>query len=251
VGSSLELLEGAANRFLLCSVLAKRTRRLWRLIPEMRVAELIGVARRNFAEHTVQVYIDGKVPDVIREQAAAMFPLPELSATLVGIGDAAWRRSLTANGTSTFDEQQRSEEAASEEERSHPPGNRADAHVSVGTGFGSVDSYRNLSGFEGKWSMSHTNGTDKMRQLQLQALAQNLYTLANRHRENRNFVVAHALYGRALEMARGLDIPQHSDNGSALIQKIEKDQRAVFEILRSGELGSPSAPQEKVQKAGQ
>lgn len=99
--------------------------------------------------------------------------------------------------------------------------------------------------------MSHSNGTDRMRQLQLQALAQNLYTLANRHRENRNYVVAHALYGRALEITRGFDPQPHSDNAGALVKQIERDQQAVNEILRSGELGFPSAPQEKVQKAGQ
>jgi len=40
---------------------------------------------------------------------------------------------------------------------------------------------------------------------QLRAFAENLYTLANRHRENGNYVVAHALYGRALTLAQGID----------------------------------------------
>ena len=99
--------------------------------------------------------------------------------------------------------------------------------------------------------MSHTNGTDKIRQLQLQALAQNLYTLANRHRENRNYVVAHALYGRALEITRRFDPQQHSNNAGVLVKQIEKDQQAVFEILRATGAGSLGAPQEGVQRAGQ
>lgn len=49
----------------------------------------------------------------------------------------------------------------------------------------------------------------------------------------------------------GLETPQRSDNGDALVRKIEEDQQAVFEILRSGEVGSLRVPQEKVQKAGQ
>lgn len=99
--------------------------------------------------------------------------------------------------------------------------------------------------------MSHTNGTDRMRQLQLRAMAQNLYTLANRHRESGNYIVAHALYGRALEVARRVNTPEHQENGSALVSRIEQDQKAVFEKLRSGEIRPESTPQERGQKAAQ
>lgn len=252
VGSSPELrLEGVTNRFLLCSVLAKQTRRLGRLIPAMRVAELIGVAWRNCTEHEVQVHMDGNVPNVIREEAAAMFALAELSAAPVAVGSSTLPKSQTLNGLSTI-EQRRGEQAGSEE-RSSPSHTEADIHVSVGTCLDSADfSYRNLSGFEGKWSMSHTKGTDKMRQLQLRAMAQNLCTLANRHRERGNYIVAHALYGRALEVARGIDSPEHKENGSALVSRIEQDQQAVFEKLRSGEIGPQSTPQKgRAQKTAQ
>lgn len=37
------------------------------LIPEMSVAKLIGVAWRNYAEHEVEIHIDGNAPNVIRE----------------------------------------------------------------------------------------------------------------------------------------------------------------------------------------
>jgi len=76
-GSPELRLEGVINRFLLCSVVAKQARRMGRLIPEMRVAELIGVAWRNCAEREVHVYLDSNVPNVIREQATEMFPLGE------------------------------------------------------------------------------------------------------------------------------------------------------------------------------
>lgn len=98
--------------------------------------------------------------------------------------------------------------------------------------------------------MTHTNGTDKMRQFQLRALAENLYTLAKRHRESRNYVVAHALYGRGLEIARGVDTLQQKENGSVLVERIQEDQQEVFEILRSGDVGAHIARQEKAQKVG-
>ena len=243
-------LEGVINRFLLCSVLAKQTRRLGRLIPEMRVAELIGVAWRKCAEHDVQICIDGNVPNVIREQAAEMFPLAELSATPEAVGGATLLRSETGNGGSTI-EPQRGEKGGPEEERSSPSSIGADIDLSLGSNLDSANSHRNVHGFERKSPMSRTNGTDKMRQLQLMAMAQNLCTLANRHGKSGNYIVAHALYGRALEVARGIDSPEHKENGSALVSRIEQDQRAVFEKLRSGEIGPLSTPQERAQKAAQ
>ncbi len=246
VGSRRELgCKRVINRFLFCS----QARRVGRLIPEMRVAELIGVAWRNCAERKVEVWIDDDVPDVIREQAAEMFPLADRSPMAAAVGASALARSLTGDGFSTIG-QQRCEGAGSEEQRSSPSSFRADIHVSVGTGLDSADSYRTLSGYEGKWSMSHTNGTDRMRQLQLRAMAQNLYTLANRHRESGNYIVAHALYGRALEVAREVNRPEHEEKGGALISRIEQDQRAVFEKLRLGEIRLESTPQ-RTQRAAQ
>jgi hypothetical protein len=167
VESSPELrLEGAINRFLLCSVLAKQARRLGRLIPEMRVAELIGVAWRYCAEHEVHVYVDGHVPNVIREQVTEMCPLGGRLSDTRAVCAVTMPWGQAGNGLSTV-EQQRREKARPEEERSRPSGIGADIHVFVGTGFDSADSCRNLSGFEGTCSMSHTNGTDRMRQLQL------------------------------------------------------------------------------------
>lgn len=99
--------------------------------------------------------------------------------------------------------------------------------------------------------MNHTNGTDKMRHAQLMALAENLYLLANRHRENGNYIVAHALYGRALEIAQLVDGPEQKQNGSALLAKIQNDRQTVLEMARPGESGLPSAAPDKGQKARQ
>jgi len=65
------------------------------------------------------------------------------------------------------------------------------------------------------------------------AFAGNLHSLANRHRDNHNYVVAHGLYGRALEVAE--KIATGEDNGNRLAARIRNDQQAVSEILHPGE----------------
>ena len=55
--------------------------------------------------------------------------------------------------------------------------------------------------------------------------------LANRHRENQNYLVAHALYGRALKAVE--HIATGDDDARSLAARIRKDQRAVFEMLHS------------------
>lgn len=99
--------------------------------------------------------------------------------------------------------------------------------------------------------MNRANKTDKMRMVQLMALAENLHLLANRHRENGSYIVAHALYGHALEIAQQVDSPEQEQSGSALCAKIQNDRQAVLEMLRLKEPGLRSAPLEKTQKAGQ
>ena len=94
---------------------------------------------------------------------------------------------------------------------------------------------RNLHSVQRKHSMSNSNGMDPTRLRQLRAMAENLCTLANRHRENHNYVVAHALYGRALSVAQ--EIRTSENDGNALVARIRTDQQAVFEMLRSGESG--------------
>lgn len=66
--------ERPVNRYLLCAVLSKQARRLGRLIPELGVGELIGVALRNCTEHRVEIQLDRNTPDAIREEATRIFP---------------------------------------------------------------------------------------------------------------------------------------------------------------------------------
>jgi hypothetical protein len=97
--------------------------------------------------------------------------------------------------------------------------------------------------------MSNSNGVDPMHLRQLRAMAENLCTLANRHRENHNYVVAHALYGRALSVAN--EIHTSGNDGNSLVTRIRTDQQGVFEMLRSGISGLERPPLEKAQKVGQ
>lgn len=96
--------------------------------------------------------------------------------------------------------------------------------------------------------MSNLNGMDPTRDRQLRAIAENLCTLANRHRENRNYIVAHALYGRALSVAQEIHTPENE--GNALVARIRKDQQAVFELMRSPETGPERPPLEKAKEVG-
>jgi hypothetical protein len=87
-----------------------------------------------------------------------------------------------------------------------------------------------------------SNCLDGLRRKQWLALAGNLYSLANRHRDSHDYLVAHALYGRALGAAQKVVA---SEDGLSLVARIRKDQQAVSSILRRGDDGA-----EELQVAG-
>lgn len=64
--------EGSVNCFLLCTVVAKQTRHLGRLMPQKRTAELITMALTNCADHELEFHVDAAAPEVVREEAARM-----------------------------------------------------------------------------------------------------------------------------------------------------------------------------------
>ncbi len=96
--------------------------------------------------------------------------------------------------------------------------------------------------------MSNSNGMDLTRVRQLRAMAENLCTLANQQRENQNYVVAHALYGRALSVAQEIHTTENDEN--SLVVRIRADQQAVFEMLRSGQSSPEEPPLEKAKEVG-
>lgn len=96
--------------------------------------------------------------------------------------------------------------------------------------------------------MSNSNGVDPLRLRQLRAIAENLCTLGNWHRENHNYILADALYSRALSVAQQIRTPEN--DGNALVARIRTEQQAAFEIRRAGESGLEKPPLEKAQKVG-
>jgi len=69
-----------------------------------------------------------------------------------------------------------------------------------------------------------SEGLDALHGKQWLAIVGNLYLLANRHRDNHDYLVAHALYGRALEAAEKVAT---SKDGLSLVARIRENQRAV------------------------
>src|SRR5260370_3386695 len=60
--------EGQVNSFLLCTVLAKQTRRLERLMPDRRIAELITIALTNCADYELALEVYPGLPEVVRDE---------------------------------------------------------------------------------------------------------------------------------------------------------------------------------------
>ena len=81
--------------------------------------------------------------------------------------------------------------------------------------------------------MNNSNGVYPLRLRQLRAIAENLCMLADRHREDHNYVVAYALYTRALSVAQQIHTPENV--GNVLVARIRTDQQAAFDLLRIGE----------------
>jgi hypothetical protein len=243
------LCEGPVNLYLLCSVVSKQARRLGRLMPEERTAELITIALRNCTDHEFEIQLDDGVPELIREEAARMFPPARVVKAVPGSSDCLSDRRQRESAVSAIDGEQGTDGRQTQGEPSlYTPA--TGIHVSVGNRFDSRDSYRNLHGSQGEHSMSNSKGMDTIHLKQLRAFAENLCTLAIRHGENQNYVVAYALYGRALEAAQRIDNPEHKENGNALVTRIQKDRQAVYELLCRA-YGSPEkALLGKAQKVG-
>jgi hypothetical protein len=101
---------------------------------------------------------------------------------------------------------------------------------------------------EAEHSRNNSNGLERLRQQQWLALAENLCSLANLHRESHNYLVAYALYGRALAAAER--VVALGDDGRSLIERIRTNQQAVSETLQVGDTSVEQAPSEELQRAG-
>jgi hypothetical protein len=90
-------------------------------------------------------------------------------------------------------------------------------------------------------------GLNGLQRKQWLVFANNLYLLAGRHHDNHDYIVAHALYGRALEAAQNIAA---SEGGFLLVSRILNDQQAVCAVLRRGQDSAKSTESEKVQAVG-
>jgi hypothetical protein len=101
---------------------------------------------------------------------------------------------------------------------------------------------------EAEHSRNNSNELERLRQQQWLALAENLCSLANLHRERHNYLVAYALYGRALAAAER--VVALGDDGRSLIERIRTNQQAVSETLQVGDTSAEQSPSEELQIAG-
>ena len=239
--------EGRVNSFLLCTILAKQTRRLGRMMPDRHIPELITIALKNCADYELMLDVDADVPEVVREEAMQIGRLTRRPEPALTSRPGPWDRSQIADAVSDSGGQGATEGERADEASLFGEG-AIGAHLSVGSRVESPDFRRNQHRVQRKHSMTNSNGVDPIHLRQLRAMAENLCTLANRHRENHNYVVAHALYGRALSVAQEIHTP--GNDGNALVTRIRTDQQAVFEMLRSGETGMERPSLEKAQKVG-
>jgi hypothetical protein len=241
--------EGVVNSFLLCTVLAKQTRRLGRLMPDRRIPELITIAMKNCADYELTLDVDAGVPEVVREEAMQIGRLTRHPEPAAPSSLGQWERSQIADAVFSASSAQGAAEREPVDEASLFGEGAIGARLSARSRVDSPDFLRNLDSVQRRHSMSNSNGVDPIHLRQLRAIAENLCTLANRHRENHNYVVAHALYGRALSVAQEIHTPEN--DGNVLVTRIRTDQQAVFEMLRSGKSGLERPPLEKAQKVGQ
>jgi hypothetical protein len=83
--------------------------------------------------------------------------------------------------------------------------------------------------------MNNSNGVCPLRLRQLRAIAENLCMLADRHREDHNYVAAYALYTRALSVAQQIHTPEN--DGNVLVTRLRTHQQAALDLLRIEESG--------------
>ena len=79
--------------------------------------------------------------------------------------------------------------------------------------------------------MSNSNGVDHLHLRQSRAMAENLCTLANWHREHHNYVVADALYTQSLSIAERISIA--GNDGNKLGARIRTEQQVAHNMLHA------------------
>jgi len=215
------------------------------MMPDRQTPELITIALKNCAQHELELDVDAGAPEVVRQEAMQIGRLTRHPEPVASSRDMSERSQIGEAVLARVGQDMA--EGGAADQPSILSYSAIDTHLSVGSPINSLDSDRNLPSVQRKHSMS-TDGMDPIRLRQLRAIAENLCTQANRPRHNNNYLVADALYGRALSVALEIRTPEH--DADSLITRIRTDQQAVFEMLRSGENCLEKSPLEKAQKVG-
>lgn len=143
----------AVNSFLLCSVLAKQARRLRRLLPDRRIAELIAVAMKNCADYEIGLELCPDAPQIVRTEAMQIGRLTRRMEPSAASSFESKEASKAADVISVTQKDAREDEPADEGSLPRDGANRP--HVSVGSHVDSLDSRRNLFSVQRvlRWSL--------------------------------------------------------------------------------------------------
>ena len=107
--------EGPVNSFLLCTVLAKQTRRLGRLMPDRRIPELITIALKNYADYELALDVDAGIPEVVRGEAMQIGQLTRRPEPAVASGPGRLEKSQVADVVSASGRQGATESEPADE----------------------------------------------------------------------------------------------------------------------------------------
>src|SRR6266446_4151476 len=95
--------EAPVNCFLLCTILAKQTRRLERLMPDRRIPELITIAFKNCADYELALDVDAGVPEIVRKEAMQIGRLTRRPEPVVAWSPERVERSEIADAVAAND----------------------------------------------------------------------------------------------------------------------------------------------------
>ena len=134
--------EAPVNSFLLCTVLAKQTRRLGRLMPDRGIPELITIAMKNCADYELVLELGPGVPVVVRDKAMQIGRITRRAEPSVASGpghsEGSWFRDAVSAAAQAAGDREPTGEA------SLPGESSMGAHLFVG---GSVDASDSSSRF--------------------------------------------------------------------------------------------------------
>ena len=134
--------EAPVNSFLLCTVLARQTRRLGRLMPDRGIPELITIALKNCADYELALELGPGVPEVVRDKAMQIGRITRRAEPSVASSPGHWEGSRFADAVSAAARVAGDREPAGE--ALLPGESSMGAHLLVGSSVDASDFRRDL-----------------------------------------------------------------------------------------------------------